>query len=315
MNINQPELADNFLPETIHRSKNNLLKFLIIGLMGTGILGVSTYFVLRENKLNADQKLIQTCIEKKRCYGTISALERLVKAKKSLRLSNLSNAHLENAHLENAHFESVNLSSANLTNAHLEKAHLESANLEGANLEKAHLENANLRSANLAITQVDRAHLENAHLENAHLSHAHLENSYLVNADLSNAYLSNAHFNKSYFNRANLSGAHFYRTNFNHSNFNRANLAKAYFYRANFDGVNFYSTNLRGTSLIEATNLTFAQIKSACNWEEAIYKGIWDTNRFKWVPDRAANQKFIQQVRQDKASNPTKPIDCSLWEE
>ena len=54
----------------------------------------------------------------------------------------------------------------------------------------------------------------------------------------------------------------------------------------------FYSTNLRGTHLIEAKNLTFSQIKSACHWEKAIYKGIWDTNKFKWVTDKAANQKI-----------------------
>lgn len=313
MNINRSELADNPLPKTIRQQKNNLLKFFRIFLISSGILGILGYSIFRETELNADRKLIQNCVKNEHCYGTISALERLVKAGKSLKLYNLGTIHLENAHLENAHLENANLERAHLEDAHLEDAHLDSANLEGANLENAHLEGVNLEGANLATTQIDRAHLENAHLENSHLSHAHLENSYLVNANLNNAYLSNAHFDQTYFNRANLSGAHLYRADFKRANFDRANLANSYFYRADFDHANFYSANLRGARLIEAKNLTSTQIKSACHWDEAFYKGVWDADKFRWVTDQIANQQFIQQLKNDKSSNPLKPIDCNLW--
>lgn len=294
MNINKSEFTDKLLSKTIQQPKNYLLKFLVITFMGTSLLWMVGYFIFRETKLNADRQLIQNCTEKTSCQGTVSALERLAKARKSLRLSNLEDVNLEDADLEDAN--------------------LRSSNLEGANLEDANLEGANLKSANLAITQIDRAHLENAHLEGVHLSHAHLDNSYLIRANLENAYLSSTRFDQTYFNRANLRGAHFYRADFHHAYFYRADLSDSFFYRANFERTNFYGANLNGAYLIEANNITPIQIKSACHWEQAIYKGAWDVEQFRWVTDRAANQQFIQQLKEDRASDPPNPVDCSLWQ-
>ena len=313
MNLNQSKLSDNVLPKTRHQVSNNLLKFLVYFFIGTGILGTLGYLIFRETQLNADRRSVQNCIEQQRCSETISALERLVKAKKSLKLFNLQGAHLEAAHLETARLENANLEAAHLEDANLKGAYLRGANLEGANLKGAHLENANLESANLAITQIDRAHLEDADLKSAHLSHARIENSYLVHANLDHTYLSNAHFDKTYFNRASFRGAHLYRADFEDTNLYLANLSDTYFYRTDFERANFYSANLRGAYLIEAKNLTPAQIKSACYWEQAIYRGIWDVDHFKWVRDRKANQQFIQQLKQDKSSNPSKAVDCSMW--
>ena len=43
-------------------------------------------------------------------------------------------------------------------------------------------------------------------------------------------------------------------------------------------------------------------------------KGVWDVSQFKWVVDEAINQQYIEQLKQDKTSNPPQKIDCSFWE-
>ena len=290
MNLNQSKSTENFLHRSIPQPLPNRFILIIASLLLA--LGVG-YVSWRELQLHATQRLIRDCFEHQDCVDNIEGLEQLVKAKKSLKLLNLKNA--------------------NLSNAHLEKANLESANLEQVNLSNSHLEKANLKNANLSLTQIVRTHLESAHLENANLSNAHLANAYLINANLEGAYLSRAHLQGAYFNRSHLQGAHFYHADFEQVNFHRANLALTYFYRPNFQGAHFYGANLQEANLIEAQNLTPAQIKSACNWQQAIYKGVWELNNFRWVADEEANQQFIQQLQQDKDSDPQQPVDCSEW--
>ena len=55
-------------------------------------------------------------------------------------------------------------------------------------------------------------------------------------------------------------------------------------------------------------NLTPQQIKSACNWENAIYKS--ESLKKAIEPD---NTNFIRELKQDKSSNPQEPPDCSKW--
>ena len=288
---NQSELADKLNHRSSKQSRNKRFILLIASLpiaVGSG------YFIWRELQLHAIQRLIRNCFEHQDCADNVEALEKIVKAKKSLKLLYLPNGHLENAHLENAH-----LPSANLENTHLENAHLENANLENVNLAIAHLENA---------------HLENAHLENANLSHAHLEGANLEGANLQGAHVSHDYLQGAYLNRANLHGVHLYNADFEQTNFYRANLSQSYFYRANFDQSNLYGANLEGAYLIKAQNLTSSQIKSACNWSKAIYKGVWSSHQSKWVVDEEANQQFIKKLQQDRDSQPKKPVDCSRWE-
>ena len=288
----QSKSANNLSSQSSKQLRNNSLTLLISSILFTTSL--AGYWLWREIQLNAARQSVNDCIEHQNCADNISALEQLVKAKKSLKLFNLENAHLENAHLENA-----NLKSANLENAHLENAHLENV----------HLENANLSTARMSGT-----HLENAHLENVNLSNAHLENANLHRANLQGAYISHDHLQGAHLNLANLQGTHFYQVDFRHTYFHLANLSHTYFYRPNFERANLYSANLHGAYLIEAQNLTPAQIKSACNWETAVYKGVWSDHRSKWVVDEQANQQFIQQLKQDRDSEPKKPVDCSSWE-
>ena len=84
--------------------------------MGTAIV---SYYVVREIQLRAARQLIQNCAGQENCTGRIDALERLVKAKRSLQSSDLSQAQLSSANLSSAQLQDADLSSANLSSAQL----------------------------------------------------------------------------------------------------------------------------------------------------------------------------------------------------
>ena len=291
MKINQSESDDNLPPQNSKQKSHNYRTWFISALL---VIFPTGYLLWREIQFHAAQQLILDCFRHQQCADNPSSLEQLVKTKRKIKLLNLPNAHLENAHLESAH-----LPSANLENTHLENAHLENAHLENANLSIAHLENSDL---------------ENAHLKNVNLSNAHLEGANLSGADLSGAHVSHDHLQGAHLNRANLQGIQLYHADFEQTNFEQANLSQTYFYRSNFERSNLSGANLQGAHLIEAQNLTPAQIKSACHWEAAIYRRVWSSEQSKWVIAQSANQQFIQQLKQDQASDPKKPVDCSEWE-
>ena len=291
MNINQSDSEKNLTFRQSNQTRPNYTILIISSLLLTTLTG---YFIWREIQLNAAEKVIRDCTENHNCANKTKTLEKLVKAKKSLKLFNLE--HL------------------NLKAAHLEKANLKSANLEATNLENAHLEDAHLENANLSTARMIGAHLENANLENANLSNIHLENANLYRANLQGVHISHDHLQGAHLNRANLQGTRLYYADFEYTYFHLTNLSHTYFYRANFSHANLYRANLQGAQLIEAQNLTPAQIKSACNWETAIYKGVWSPKQSKWVVDHKANQQFIKQLQQDKESHPKKPVDCSEWD-
>jgi len=240
----------------------------------------------------------------------------------------LNNAYLNNAYLRSAYLSSAYLSSANLRSAYLRNANLESANLENANLSSANLESANLESANLEGAYLPSAYLSSANLENANLNSAGLRSAELSSANLRSAYLRNAKLESSNLTRANLSSANLLladlenanlknanleSANFKSANFIEADLSSASLYGADLISANLKSSNLKSAILNEAKNLTNTQIKSACFWEQAIYKGNYDQQKQEWITDEKANQTFIEQLKQDKASNPEVKPDCSKW--
>ena len=304
------ELATTFLASIRKHLRRKSRKycglFLIILLMGTALVG---YFLVREIQLKASLALIRDCEGKNPCPGLIEALERLVKADRSWPSdNNFSSSHLAGAELAGANFYNANLANANLSHsylfqanfssAYLFQANLENANLLQANLKSAYLEQANLFQANLQQADLDRASLLQANLELANLDRAHLFQANLQQADL---------------DRTNLYGAYLVRTNLNSANFRGANLHLANLNSANLHLANLNSANLHSTNLIESQNLTPSQIKSACNWSQAFYKGNWNQAQWKWIVDRPANQQYIEQLQQDQASEPEQPVDCSRW--
>ena len=266
----------------------------------------------------------------------------------NLRWANLESANLESANLESANLESVNLESANLGSANLGSANLGSAYLNDAKLNDANLKSANLKSANLGSANLGSAYLVGANLGSANLNDANLGSANLGSADLESANLERANLGSADLERANLERAYLndaklYSTNLNDANLRSANLERAYLRRANFRWANLRSANLRSVNLesanlndanlrsanfrwanfrwanleranlIEAKNLDSSQIKSACNWEKAFYKGQWDKNE-GWIVNEEANQAYIDELKQDKASEPKEPVDCSRWE-
>jgi uncharacterized protein YjbI with pentapeptide repeats len=164
-----------------------------------------------------------------------------------------------------------------LYQAQMSKANLTNSDLSGGVLIKAELGNANLSYADLSYAVLSIANLRIANLSYANLSYANLSIADLGYADLSNANLS----------IADLSNA----------NLSNANLSNAY---------------LTGASLDEVQNLTNKQIKTTCKWDEAIYtEAEWDNAQYKWMPkDSVKNQKKIDEIKNDKASDPKIPPIC-----
>ena len=267
------------------KQSKSLVLFLIILLMGAALVG---YLVVPKIQLNEKPKIIQNCVRKELCPDRIEALERLVKAKKSLKFYNLSSANLSHA----------NLSSANLSHADLRSAHLSHTNLSRANLSRADFSTANLDHANLSHAHLSRADLISAHLDQANLDHANLSHANLSSTDLINAHLSHT----------NLSHAHLSSTDLSSANLSHADLTNANFSHANFKSANVFSADLS-----HAQNLTLSQIKTACNWSQAFYKSDWHNQTRKWIVNEEENQQYIKKLKQDRASDPQEPVDCSQW--
>jgi uncharacterized protein YjbI with pentapeptide repeats len=212
---------------------------------------------------------------------------------------------LNTADLTFANLESANLKSADIYNANLEYANLYFANLKFANLILANLKSANLNRANLESAKLDGAKLNNANLESAYLKFANLEFAYLKFAKLEFAYLASAKLKF-----AKLEGSYLNFANLESAKLKFANLESAYLKFAYLQNANLENANLFG-----AENLTNKQIKSACSWEKAIYtKFAFDNKEQIWIAqDPKANQRKIEEIKQDKASDPPKPPDCSKW--
>ena len=237
----------------------------------------------------------------------------------NLNSANLNSANLNSANLENTDLENANLKSANLENTDLNSANLKSANLENTELNSANLKSAYFSSADLSSAYLDSANLENANLENAnlksaYLSSADLDSAYLEITNLSSAYLDSANLHSAYLDSANLHSANLHSANLDSANLHSANLHSANLENANLDSANLKGANLENANLIEVKNLTPSQIKSACHWETAFYKGYFDIEKTKWIVDAKNNQDFIEELKQDQASDPKETVDCSIWQ-
>ena len=129
-----------------------------------------------------------------------------------------------------------------------------------------------------------------------------LSNSNLIRADLRDADLSSASLRYAHLIRADLRYAY---------------LRSASLWGANLSGADLWGANLIRADLSRAVNLSNQQIKSACFWEKAIYTNAefkFNWTEPKWIAvDEEANQKRIEAIKQDQASDPQKPPDCSIW--
>ena len=148
-------------------------------------------------------------------------------------------------------------------------------------------------------------------LGTADFTFADLSFSYLSHADLSFSYLSHANLRG-----ADLESANLIHTNLTHADLKSADLTRADLKSANLTHADLKSANLTRANLYSIKNLTHEQIKLACSWEEAVYvqNTSDEPNNGFLAQDEEANQKEIEKIKQDKASDPPKPPDCSRWQ-
>jgi proteasome lid subunit RPN8/RPN11 len=108
---------------------------------------------------------------------------------------------------------------------------------------------------------------------------------------LDKANLRNVDLSQEKFSCINLSGAYLNKSNLSKSTFIKANFESADLQGAVLQDTNLQGANLRGANLTENKTLTFKQIKSTCNWKDAVFKS--DNNQQK---------EFIKKLENDKSS-------------
>ena len=115
--------------------------------------------------------------------------------------------------------------------------------------------------------------------------------------------------------KANLEEADLRRANLFGANLRGASLEGANLVGANLVGAYLRGANLVGAYLFGVRNLSNIQIKLTCNWEQAIYTDAeLDFENRQWIAkDKQANQQKIESIRQDKASDPQEPPNCSRF--
>ena len=247
------------------------------------------------------------------------ALERLLRndfslAGLKLKNTNLWGANLKKANLWGANLQEAELEQANLQEANLGDANLQEANLWGANLQEAELVRANLQEAELEQANLKKANLWGTNLQKAGLGRVNLQEAYLGRANLKEAELVHANLQKANLWGTNLQKAELWGANLQKANLWGANLQKAELELANLQEANLGDANLKEAELVGTKNLTNKQIKSACFWEEAIYKGTYNEEKKNWVAIEPDNTNYIKELKEDTASDPKEPPNCSRWQ-
>lgn len=266
---------------------------LITRLGWLSLIGVAIAMALQLAEIHQQQEYLSWAIlslnqENQANGGRFLALETLMLFNSNLSGLNLENAvlpgiELSGATLIRADFDrsiliEVNLSNTILRNADFRQAHLHSANLSEADLELADLTGAILNQANLLGANFYRANLKGANLSGADLRGSkNLEFARLYGA----IYDANTSFPEN-FNPANsgavlikpnanlaginLRGAMLMKMDLSGVNLEGASLEEAVLYDANLT-----HANLKGASLKNALGLFPSQVKTASNWEQALY--------------------------------------------
>jgi len=131
--------------------------------------------------------------------------------------------------------------------------------------------------AQAALTTIGRrqTHLDPAN-QQINLVEADLSRADLYQANLSSADLYRVNFTWANLSEINCQGAFCRRANFFHARLKRADfrwakLIRATFDQADFSGADLTGADLRGADLRGARRLTVAQVKSAENWQQALY--------------------------------------------
>jgi uncharacterized protein YjbI with pentapeptide repeats len=206
--------------------------------------------------------------------------------KADLKGVNLRGANLRGANLNEADLRGANLDEADLRGANLNEANLWDASLRGANLHKADLNgvvlwNASLRGANLNEAQIRTIYLRGTDLRESNLTKANLRGANLSEAklrgiDLSKADLRGVDLSKADLRKSNLSKADLREANLSEADLRGANLSEAKLFRAKLFRANLSKANLIEFVFWDASPSSigfdpFQEIKSARNWQTALY--------------------------------------------
>jgi len=266
--------------------------------------------VIQRKRLHYEAWQIINSNEGKRASGgRIDALQDLNRDRVVLAGINLENAFLNGIDLSNgilyqANLKGALLGQANLSGADLKGANISSGaflygtNLNGADLHLANLEgayfdettnfsNAELPSANLSNASFLKSNLANAYLPGANLSGANFLSANLENANLQGVILEKAVYDRDTrfppgFNPKNqqmiliepgvdLSGINLSGSNLLTAQLKDSNLSGADLSNSDLDGADLSNANIANANFRQARNLTVRQIKSARNWELAIF--------------------------------------------
>jgi uncharacterized protein YjbI with pentapeptide repeats/energy-coupling factor transporter ATP-binding protein EcfA2 len=258
-NLRLSDLAIEFIQASVRQRRKNRFQsiafFLIIPL-GLSVLSVYvTIYIQKKIRINELRYTFDATRGKEysqaNSQAKIQALEKLIEAGGSLAKEDFNGTELSDANLRSADLKNANFNGAHLFNANLSGADLSSATLRIANLGYATLRIANLSHADLSSATLSGANLSGANLSSATLSSANLSSATLSSATLSSATLSGADLSSATLSGATLSGA----------NLSNADLTDA----------DLSSANLSNASLIGVKNLIPEQVKSAINWDKAIY--------------------------------------------
>ena len=185
--------------------------------------------------------------------------------------------------------------------------------LAGLSTPKAYLAGINLCGANLSSANFQRADLVDANLQNTRLWGSNFRDAHLNSANLQGAVLNSANLQGAVLNSANLQDVILHSANLQDADLSSANLQDAHLNSANFQDANLNSANLQGAILITTKNLTPKQIKSACFWDRAIYKGrsnLENITSITWIVIEPDNANYIENLKKDTASNPKYPLYC-----
>lgn len=157
---------------------------------------------------------------------------------------------------------------------------------------------------------------------NGILYQAQMSGASLMKMDLSNTVMMCANFKDSNLAGSNLSESEFNIADFTGANLTDVNFTHSILFNANFTDAILKNADFTGT-LIGGTNLTNTQIKMTCNWEKAIYTGgaIKNVTYTSGIPEKVwvssdpvANEKIIDKIKQDKATDSKEIPDCKKWQ-
>ncbi len=299
-------LAEDFIKKSYkHRRRKILIWILTLVLTIKIIAAISIeqktlWQTIDESQGKIDSSSRNQAIEKLVKMG--ESLERRNFSGINLSKVDLSKADLSRATINDTNLSYSSLGHANLLLASLQKSNLNHAFMMGANLSDANLSGADLSDAVLA----DAVYTENttfpkdfspeehgmyligpgAKLNHANLIDMNLLAAQLNGADLKESNLTITDLRFAQLSKANLTGATMYSTKLlaadlsssilSGADLTLANLEYSHLTNADLREVDFHRTrlssaDLKGAKLSFAKNLTVNQVKSAQNWEQAIY--------------------------------------------